>query len=136
MLTPPTSPLSPRTQRHATVRLPMPPPGRFLAIEHGPELLLLPIAGGVTTIGRSPTADIELDDHRVAARHAAVIVRGERVVVLGRGAEVGVNGRRVDEAELTDGDRITIGAARLIYIDHTVATPRPAASAPPASSGS
>ena len=75
MLTPATTPLSPRTQRHAAVRLPMPPPGRFLAVEHGPELLLLPLAGPVTTIGRSPAADVELDDHRVAARHAAVVVR-------------------------------------------------------------
>jgi pSer/pThr/pTyr-binding forkhead associated (FHA) protein len=121
MLTPTTSPLSPRTQRHAAVRLPLPPPGRFLAVEHGPELLLLPLAGAVTTIGRSPTADIELDDHRVAARHAAVIVRGERVVLVGRGAPVEVNGEPLEEAALRDGDRITIGAVRLILVDHTPA---------------
>ena len=118
MLTPATTPLSPRTQRHAAVRLPMPPPGRFLAVEHGPELLLLPLAGLVTTIGRSPAADVELDDHRVAARHAAVVIRDARVVLVGRGAPVEVNGAAVDEAELRDGDHITIGATRLILVDH------------------
>jgi hypothetical protein len=118
MLTPATTPLSPRTQRHAATRLPMPPPGRFLAVEHGPELLLLPLAGAVTTIGRSPAADVELDDHRVAARHAAVVVRDGRVVLVGRGAPVEVNGAAVDEAELRDGDHITIGATRLILVDH------------------
>ena len=119
MLTPTTTPLSPRTQRHAAVRLPMPPPGRFLAVEHGPELLLLPLAGPVTTIGRSPAADVELDDHHVEARHAAVVVRDGHVVRVGRGARVEVNGAVVDEAELRDGDRITIGATRLILVDHT-----------------
>ena len=119
MLTPTTTPLSPRTQRHAAVRLPMPPPGRFLAVEHGPELLLLPLAGAVTTIGSSPTADIELDDHRVATRHAAIVVRDERLVLVGRGSQVEVNGAPVDEAQLRDGDRITIGATRLILVDDT-----------------
>ena len=149
MLTPTTTSLSPRTQRHAAVRLPMPPPGRFLAVEHGPELLLmplaatdtgtwrqfdgvrritfehgpelllLPLAGPVTTIGRSPAADVELDDHHVEARHAAVVIRYERVVLVGRGALVEVNGAAVDEAELRDGDRIAIGATRLILVDHT-----------------
>ena len=73
---------------------------------------------GVTTIGRSPAADVELDDHRVAARHAAVVVRDARVVLVGRGAPVEVNGAAVDEAELRDGDHITIGATRLILVDH------------------
>ena len=53
-------------------------------------------------IGRSPAADIELEDLTVSRRHAVVAIRGEHSVILDdRSANgVWVNDRRVDEAVL------------------------------------
>ena len=57
-------------------------PGRYLAIEDGDEIVLLPLAADLVHIGRSPAADIVLDDASVSRRHALVARRGERTVIL------------------------------------------------------
>src|SRR3954451_19520314 len=75
------------------------------------------VADGVTRIGRSLTADVELDDIHVSRRHA-LIVRGEgKAVLLDDGARHGVflNGVRVDGAELQDGDTLRLGKTELRY---------------------
>jgi pSer/pThr/pTyr-binding forkhead associated (FHA) protein len=72
---------------------------------------------GVTRIGRSITADVELEDITVSRRHA-LIVRGEgRTVLLDDGSRNGVrvNGERVPRAELHDGDVIAVGLTELRY---------------------
>ena len=57
-------------------------------------------------IGRSPAADIVLDDASVSRRHALITRRGEQTVILDDRSRNGVhvNGKRVSEATLTDGD--------------------------------
>jgi pSer/pThr/pTyr-binding forkhead associated (FHA) protein len=72
---------------------------------------------GVTRIGRSITADVELDDITVSRRHA-LIVRGEgKAVLLDDGSRNGVylNGIRVAREELSDGDTIRLGKTDLRY---------------------
>src|SRR3954469_3944254 len=72
---------------------------------------------GVTRIGRSLTADVELEDMTVSRRHA-LIVRGEgKAVLLDDGSRNGVrlNGVRVTRAELHDGDTIRLGRTQLRY---------------------
>src|SRR3954466_2311623 len=73
---------------------------------------------GVTRIGRSIPADLELEDITVSRRHA-LIVRGEgKTILLDDGSRNGVrvNGQRVKRAEpLTDGDVIAIGRTQLRY---------------------
>jgi hypothetical protein len=72
------------------------------------------------SIGREDDNDLRLDDATVH-RHHAVLHRNSEAQYLirelsGRGGNgVKVNGRRVDEVALTDGDRIEIGAVVLRF---------------------
>ena len=75
-------------------------------------------ADGVTRLGRSLTADVELDDTTVSRRHA-LIVRGDgKTVLLDDGSRNGIclNGVRVDRAvTCSDGDTIRLGSTELRY---------------------
>src|SRR6478735_3776607 len=79
---------------------------------------VIAVNDGVTRIGRSMTADIELEDMTVSRRHA-LIVRGEgETVLLDDGSRNGVrlNGERIQRAEpLSDGDVIAVGRTELRY---------------------
>ncbi len=77
------------------------------------------LTADVVHIGRGMTADIRLDDHTVSARHAIVVARGERLRILDDRSTNGtvVNGRRVDEVELRDGDVVVLGRVVLTYRD-------------------
>ena len=88
-------------------------PGRYLVC--GDDAFVL--TGDVTHVGRGITADIRLDDHTVSARHAIVVARGDRLRILDDRSTNGtlVNGRRVDEAELRDGDVLVLGRVVLTY---------------------
>src|SRR5687767_7384166 len=82
-------------------------PGRYLMCGDDAFALLK----DVVHIGRGMTADVRLDDHTVSARHAILVVRGDRLRILDDRSTNGtvVNGRRVDEAELRDGDVVVLG---------------------------
>jgi pSer/pThr/pTyr-binding forkhead associated (FHA) protein len=75
------------------------------------------IDGPVLQIGRAPGCDIVLDDRNVSRRHAEVRRRGPVVVLVDLDSTNGtiVNGRRVREHPLADGDRITLGNSRLTF---------------------
>src|SRR5688500_16233316 len=77
------------------------------------------LTGDVTHVGRGVTADIRLDDHTVSARHAIVVLRADRLRILDDRSTNGtvVNGRRVNEAELHDGDVVVLGRVVLTYRD-------------------
>ena len=77
------------------------------------------LAADVTHVGRGVTADVRLDDHTVSARHAIVVLRGDRLRILDDRSTNGtfVNGRRVDESELADGDVVTLGRVVLTFRD-------------------
>jgi pSer/pThr/pTyr-binding forkhead associated (FHA) protein len=101
-----------------------PAPGRYLATEDGGELVLFALGerdGQSLHIGRSPASDIQLDDPSVSRRHAVVAHRGGRTVLLDDRSLNGiyVNGQRVGEAALTDGDWIAIGHVSLRYVEVT-----------------
>jgi hypothetical protein len=76
-----------------------------------------PIDGPVIQIGRAPGCDIVLDDRNVSRRHAEIRRRGPVVVLVDLDSTNGtiVNGRRVREHPLADGDRITLGNSRLTF---------------------
>ena len=78
-----------------------------------------PLTSDVTHVGRGLTADVRLDDHTVSARHAIVVLRADRLRILDDRSTNGtvVNGRRVDEAELHDGDVVVLGRVVLTYRD-------------------
>jgi pSer/pThr/pTyr-binding forkhead associated (FHA) protein len=73
----------------------------------------------VVHIGRSPSGEIVLDDASVSRRHAVVTRRAERTLILDDRSLNGVqvNGVRVSEAELTDGDTVVIGHVTLRYVE-------------------
>jgi pSer/pThr/pTyr-binding forkhead associated (FHA) protein len=108
-----------RSRRRATATLKQLAPGRYLAIEDAGEVILLPLAAEVTRLGRSPGADVVLDDRSVSRRHALVAIRADAAVILDDRSLNGVhvNGVRVAEARLRDGDTIAIGRVMLRYLE-------------------
>jgi pSer/pThr/pTyr-binding forkhead associated (FHA) protein len=116
-----TLPRIPDRERHRGVTMPRLSPGRYLAIEDGDEVVLFALDRDLTHIGRSPAADIVLDDASVSRRHALITRRGERTVILDDRSRNGVhvNGMRVTEADLHDGDLIGCGHVALRYIERS-----------------
>ena len=72
----------------------------------------VPIEGTVV-LGRGTEADVQLTDTGVSRRHAQIT--GNRVTDLGSTNGTRVNGTRVTEAELVDGDRLTLGTTEIVY---------------------
>jgi pSer/pThr/pTyr-binding forkhead associated (FHA) protein len=107
--------LSPRTTRHS-VGDGAPPAGRYLRAD---DDTLVPVMGTVTRLGRSLSADIEIDETSVSRRHALIVRQDGQTFLLDDGSRNGTwhNGVRVDRAVLTDGDIIDLGTARLSYVE-------------------
>ena len=74
---------------------------------------------GETTIGRSPDCGIFLDDVTVSRKHAVVSERDGAFHVEDQGSLNGtfVNRKRVESAQLEDGDELQIGKYRLTFLD-------------------
>jgi pSer/pThr/pTyr-binding forkhead associated (FHA) protein len=72
-----------------------------------------------TTIGRSPECGIFLDDVTVSRKHAVVRRNGRTFTIEDQGSLNGtfVNRRRVESAELENGDELQIGKYRLTFLD-------------------
>jgi pSer/pThr/pTyr-binding forkhead associated (FHA) protein/ribosomal protein L40E len=79
------------------------------------------IGGERTTIGRSPDCGIFLDDVTVSRKHAILGQRNGRYVIEDQGSLNGtfVNRKRVESAELEDGDELQIGKYRLTFLHRT-----------------
>ncbi|HZV75192.1 MAG TPA: FHA domain-containing protein [Conexibacter sp.] len=94
-----------------------PGPGRYLLAEQGDEQRLLALTRPITHIGRGFGATLQLEDAGVSRRHAIVMQRRGGVRILDDRSANGtwVNGRRVFEAELHDGDVIALGRVVLVY---------------------
>lgn len=71
----------------------------------------------VSSVGRHPHADILLDDVTVSRKHAQFKRSGTTFSVRDRGSLNGtyLNGERVDEAVLHDGDEVQVGKYRLTF---------------------
>ena len=107
-------PLTPKTTRRAIVGGPR-TAGRYL--EAGSTLV--PIMAAVTRLGRSLSADVELDDATVSRRHALIVRQDGETILLDDGSRNGTwhNGVRVHRAVLKDGDTIALGGAHLRYVE-------------------
>jgi hypothetical protein len=68
-------------------------------------------------LGRSREADIRVGDVNASRRHAELRQEDSSywIVDLGSTNGVEVNGKRVDRARLSDGDRITIGTTEVVF---------------------
>jgi FHA domain len=71
----------------------------------------------LTYIGRSEDNQLRLLDPGVSRRHVLVMATPGGYTIRDLGSQNGtyVNGTRVDESPLTDGDRITIGEINLVF---------------------
>ena len=72
---------------------------------------------GETTIGRSPDCGIFLDDVTVSRKHAVLRERDNGFFIEDQGSLNGtfVNRKRVESAQLEDGDELQIGKYRLTF---------------------
>jgi pSer/pThr/pTyr-binding forkhead associated (FHA) protein len=72
-----------------------------------------------TSIGRSPDCGIFLDDVTVSRKHAVIVQRDGGFFVDDQGSLNGtfVNRKRVESAQLEDGDELQIGKYRLTFLD-------------------
>lgn len=106
--------LSPRTTRHS-VGSGAPPAGRYLEADGA----LVPIMGAVTRLGRSLSADVEIDEASVSRRHALIVRQDGQTFLLDDGSRNGTwhNGLRVERVPLRHGDEIALGLARLRYVE-------------------
>ena len=72
----------------------------------------------VTRAGRHPDSEIFLDDITVSRRHAEFVRQGSGYVVRDVGSLNGtyLNRRRIEDAQLANGDEVQIGKFRLVFL--------------------
>jgi pSer/pThr/pTyr-binding forkhead associated (FHA) protein len=77
------------------------------------------IEGERVTIGRSPDADVFLDDVTVSRNHALVVRRRDGLYIDDLGSLNGtyVNRRRIESHKLHHGDELQIGKYKLTYLE-------------------
>jgi len=75
--------------------------------------------GERATIGRSPDCEIFLDDVTVSRKHAVLTNKNGTFTIEDQGSLNGtfVNRKRVEGAELEDGDELQIGKYRLTFLN-------------------
>ncbi|TML82459.1 MAG: FHA domain-containing protein [Actinobacteria bacterium] len=76
------------------------------------------IAGDQMRIGRSPDAEVFLDDVTVSRNHALLVRRRDGLYIDDLGSLNGsyVNRRRIESHKLVDGDELQIGKYKLTYL--------------------
>ncbi len=77
-----------------------------------------PLAGERMTVGRSPEADVFLDDVTVSRDHAVLVHRHDAWYLDDSGSLNGtyVNRKRIDSHRLEDADELQIGKYKLTYL--------------------
>jgi pSer/pThr/pTyr-binding forkhead associated (FHA) protein len=107
------------TVRHRAAPLDDVEPGRYLEV-HGPErTLLIPLSSEVMHVGRGLSAELRLDETSVSRRHAILVPRPSGARILDDRSSNGtfVNGRRVQQADLSNGDVIVLGRVVMRYLE-------------------
>jgi pSer/pThr/pTyr-binding forkhead associated (FHA) protein len=76
------------------------------------------VAGDQMRIGRSPDAEVFLDDVTVSRNHALLVRRRDGLFIDDLGSLNGtyVNRRRIESHKLVDGDELQIGKYKLTYL--------------------
>ena len=110
--------VSDRVRRNAALTAEQLSPGRYLAIEDGGEVVVIAVGEGVLRIGRGIGADVVLEDRSVSRRHAVITCRDGEVVLLDDRSLNGVwvNGERVGQATLRDGDAVAVGDVQMRFL--------------------
>ncbi|HOX06640.1 MAG TPA: FHA domain-containing protein [Planctomycetota bacterium] len=96
----------------------------------GKEIKSYDLTKPATVIGRDPGADIVIDNLGVSRAHCQFLRRGETFLLQDMNSSNGtyVNGQKVGEHNLNDGDRVVVGKYTLIFRNAQQAVaPAPAA---------
>jgi hypothetical protein len=110
--------LGERFRRHSTPVQPV-EPGRYIEIQGRDGTLHIPLGAEPIHIGRGLAADLHFDESSVSRLHSILIPRASGVRILDDRSLNGtyVNGRRVEQADLCDGDVIVLGRVLLRYME-------------------
>ena len=70
---------------------------------------------GTTTLGRAEDVDIFINDNRISRHHTQIDVQKNKVILKDLGSTNGtyINGKRVEDHALKDGDKIQISSATI-----------------------
>lgn len=93
--------------------------GRPCLAHRGDEMVhVFTLGRPLSRIGRSLAADVLLDDPTVSRRHAMIANENGLLTLHDDRSLNGtfVNGERIEQAELTDGDEIVVGCAHLFVL--------------------
>jgi pSer/pThr/pTyr-binding forkhead associated (FHA) protein len=114
----PTACLDERVRHRAALAEPV-APGRYLQIQGPERSLLIALGDEPLHIGRGMSAGLHLDESSVSRRHAILVPRPGGARILDDRSSNGtfVNGRRVQQADLGDGDVIVLGRILLRYLE-------------------
>lgn len=109
-----TQPMPSGTSAGATVAMSMP---RLVHVTDGKPAEEYVLKPGATAIGRSPKSQIHLPQSAVSRHHADIVFgpEGYKVIDMGSPNGVRVNGQKIKEYVLADGDVILIGMEKLLY---------------------
>jgi pSer/pThr/pTyr-binding forkhead associated (FHA) protein len=94
-------------------------PGRYIEVQGPEQTLLIALAGEVLHVGRGLSAELRLDESSVSRRHAILVPRPSGARILDDRSSNGtyVNGRRIQQADLSNGDVIVLGRVVLRYLE-------------------
>ncbi len=94
-------------------------PGRYIEVQGAERTVLIPVEHEPVRIGRGLSADLHLDESSVSRRHAILVPRSVGARILDDRSSNGtfVNGRRVQQADLSNGDVIVLGRVVLRYLE-------------------
>src|ERR1700692_1072160 len=86
-------------------------PAQLLSLNEGPNILL---DKPILLLGRHPECDVQIDSRKISRRHCCIAQVSDYLVVRDLGSTNGVriNGVRVLEGRLAEGDELTIGTLR------------------------
>ena len=110
--------ISERDRRRAALTAEQLEPGCYLAIEDGGEVVVIPVGEGSLRLGRGQASDVVLEDRSVSRRHAVVTHKDGAVVLWDDRSLNGVhvNGARVQQTVLHNGDAIALGNVLMRFV--------------------
>ncbi|MFP4057715.1 MAG: protein kinase domain-containing protein [Candidatus Brocadiia bacterium] len=109
-------------------------PAAIILLQDEEPLSEFPLGGDrPLTVGRSSTNAVQVHDPKLSRHHCEVRATGEGYFVRDLGSKNGtfVNGARVTQARLRNGDRIQVGLTRLLFRCEAPAPSEETRSAPP-----
>jgi len=93
---------------------------KIISLNNAIEGQVVVLGMGTTSIGRSPDNDIHLTEDRISRKHSQIAFGPGGYALYDLNSENGtyVNGNRIREHFLSDGDIVMVGTYKFLYRDH------------------